>query len=111
VSNTTHPPLDHDWIVVVSGFGGSVAALRLAENRVAVIERGREYADEDLPRSASDNTATGVIDAELKVFGYRNLVACDAAALPASPGVNPALTITALAEHAMAQVPAAGLKR
>jgi hypothetical protein len=25
--------------------------------------------------------------------------------MPANPGVNPALTITALAEHAMAQVP------
>lgn len=32
-------------------------------------------------------------------------VVADAAALPANPGVNPALTITALAEYAMAQVP------
>ena len=31
---------------------------------------------------------------------------CDGAAIPANPGVNPSLTITALAEHAMAQVPA-----
>jgi cholesterol oxidase len=30
----------------------------------------------------------------------------DGAAIPANPGVNPSLTITALAEHAMAQVPA-----
>jgi cholesterol oxidase len=30
---------------------------------------------------------------------------CDGAAIPANPGVNPSLTITALAEHAMAQVP------
>lgn len=49
--------------------------------------------------------ATGVVDAQLKVFGYQNMVVCDAAALPANPGVNPALTITALAEHAMAHVP------
>ncbi|GGO86245.1 hypothetical protein GCM10011584_08100 [Nocardioides phosphati] len=55
--------------------------------------------------------ATGVVDADLSVFGYRNMLVCDAAALPANPGVNPALTITALAEHAMAQVPAAGLGR
>ena len=33
---------------------------------------------------------------------------CDGAAIPANPGVNPSLTITALAEHAMAQVPAEG---
>lgn len=55
--------------------------------------------------------ATGVVDARLNVFGYRNLVVCDAAALPANPGVNPALTITALAEHAMSHIPAGGLGR
>jgi len=55
--------------------------------------------------------ATGVVDADLQVFGYRNMVVCDAAALPANPGVNPALTITALAEHAMSHIPAAGLGR
>jgi cholesterol oxidase len=30
---------------------------------------------------------------------------CDGAAVPANPGVNPSLTITALAERAMSQVP------
>lgn len=47
---------------------------------------------------------SGVVDDRMRVFGYENMVVCDAAALPANPGVNPALTITALAEHAMAQV-------
>ena len=47
----------------------------------------------------------------LNVFGYRNMMVCDAAALPANPGVNPALTITALAEHGMSQIPDAGLER
>jgi cholesterol oxidase len=61
VSSTTHPPpeheLDHDWVVIGSGFGGSVAALRLAEkgHRVALFERGRDYADDALPASASDS--------------------------------------------------------
>ena len=49
----------------------------------------------------------GVVDARNRVFGYENLMVCDGAAIPANPGVNPSLTITALAEHAMAQVPAA----
>lgn len=53
----------------------------------------------------------GVVDPNLKVFGYQNMVVCDAATLPANPGVNPALTITALAEHAMAHIPSAGLER
>ncbi|WP_454743612.1 GMC oxidoreductase [Cupriavidus necator] len=50
---------------------------------------------------------SGVVDRHLHVFGYRNLLVCDGAAMPANPGVNPALTITALAEFAMAQIPAA----
>jgi len=45
-----------------------------------------------------------VVDARNRVFGYQNLMVCDGAAIPANPGVNPSLTITALAEHAMAQV-------
>jgi cholesterol oxidase len=48
----------------------------------------------------------GVVDAANRVFGYENLMVCDGSAIPANPGVNPSLTITALAEHAMAQVPA-----
>ena len=49
----------------------------------------------------------GVLDQLMRVFGYENLLVADAAALPANPGVNPALTITALAEFAMTHVPAA----
>jgi cholesterol oxidase len=48
----------------------------------------------------------GVVDAANRVFGYSNLLVCDGAAVPANPGVNPSLTITALAEHAMAEIPA-----
>jgi cholesterol oxidase len=43
----------YDFIVVGSGFGGSVSALRLAEKgyRVAVLEKGRRYHTEDFPRT------------------------------------------------------------
>src|SRR5271168_748074 len=51
----------------------------------------------------------GVVDAHQRVFGYENLLVCDGSAVPANVGVNPSLTITALAEHAMSQVPAAGV--
>ncbi len=49
----------------------------------------------------------GVVDNRQRVFGYENLLVCDGAAVPANVGVNPSLTITALAEHAMAAVPPA----
>jgi cholesterol oxidase len=47
----------------------------------------------------------GVVDSRQRVFGYENLMVCDGAAVPANVGVNPSLTITALAEHAMADIP------
>ncbi|HUB72863.1 MAG TPA: GMC family oxidoreductase [Solirubrobacteraceae bacterium] len=50
----------------------------------------------------------GVVDAQQRVFGYENLLVCDGSAVPANVGVNPSLTITALAEHAMSQVPVKG---
>jgi cholesterol oxidase len=49
--------------------------------------------------------STGVVDADCRAFGYRNLLICDGAAVPANPGVNPSLTITALAEHTLSRVP------
>ena len=44
---------DFDWLVIGSGFGGSVSALRLAEKgyRVAVLECGRRYEDEDFAKT------------------------------------------------------------
>lgn len=48
----------------------------------------------------------GVVDARHRVFGYENLYVCDGSVVPANPGVNPSLTITALAERAMTFIPA-----
>ncbi|QES49722.1 cholesterol oxidase [Streptomyces venezuelae] len=47
---------DYDVIVVGSGFGGSVSALRLTEKgyRVAVLEAGRRFSRESLPRNSWD---------------------------------------------------------
>ena len=48
--------VDHDVPIVGSGFGGSVAALRAAEKgyRVGVMESGRRWKDEDIPRTQWD---------------------------------------------------------
>jgi cholesterol oxidase len=51
------PRTEHtDVVVVGSGFGGSTAALRLTEKgyRVAVLEAGRRFADEELPETSWD---------------------------------------------------------
>jgi cholesterol oxidase len=47
----------------------------------------------------------GVIDSLHRVFGYDGLYVIDGSAMSANPGVNPSLTITALAERAMQHVP------
>ena len=52
-----------------------------------------------------EDARTGVIDRDHRVFGYRNMYVCDGSAISANPGVNPALTITAMTERAMAKIP------
>jgi cholesterol oxidase len=48
-----------------------------------------------------------VVDYRHRVFGYKNMYVCDGSVLAANLGVNPSLTITALAERAMAFIPQA----
>ena len=47
----------------------------------------------------------GVIDKTCRVFGYDDMYIVDGSAIPANLGVNPSLSITALAEYAMSQIP------
>ena len=49
----------------------------------------------------------GVIDHRNRVFGYSNMYVCDGSVVAANLGVNPSLTITALAERAMSYIPLA----
>jgi cholesterol oxidase len=46
------PPV-FDFVVIGSGFGGSVSAMRLSEKgyRVLVLERGKRYRDQDFPKT------------------------------------------------------------
>ena len=50
------------------------------------------------------NAEEGVIDPRHEVFGYPGMYVVDASAIPANVGVNPSLTITAMAERAMSLV-------
>lgn len=53
----------------------------------------------------SDSPEAGVIDHENKVFGYPNMYVIDGSMISANPGVNPSLSITAIAERALSRIP------
>jgi cholesterol oxidase len=50
------------------------------------------------------DTSEGVVDENFVVHNYPGLYVIDGSIMPANPGVNPSLTITALAEYAMSKI-------
>ncbi|MBK8027525.1 MAG: GMC family oxidoreductase [Chloroflexi bacterium] len=56
-----------------------------------------------VPMGASEDD--GVVNTRCEVFNYPGLYVIDGSIIPANPGVNPSLTITALAEYAMSHIP------
>jgi cholesterol oxidase len=56
------------------------------------------------PMGADENS--GVVNANCEVFNYPGLYVVDGSIIPANPGINPSLTIAALAEYAMSRIPA-----
>ncbi|MCP4897265.1 MAG: GMC family oxidoreductase [bacterium] len=57
----------------------------------------------------AENPDEGVVDASGQVFGHPGLYVIDGSVIGANLGVNPSLTITALAEHLCSRFPANGL--
>lgn len=51
------------------------------------------------------NVNEGVVDDVFRVHGYPGMYILDGSIIPVNIGVNPSLTITALAEYAMDQIP------
>ena len=92
----------------------NAAAEWLAERTGGIAQSSIMEAGANIPTTAhilggaiiAGSPEHGVVDSRHHVFGYANLLVCDGAAVPANVGVNPSLTITALAERAMSHVPA-----
>lgn len=51
------------------------------------------------------NASEGVINSRNEVFGYKNMYVIDGSMISSNPGVNPSLSITAIAERAMSMIP------
>ena len=80
-----------------AGFAGSL----VTETALNIPTTAHILGGACMGRDASE----GVIDSEHRVFGYEGLYVIDGSAISANPGVNPSLTITALAERAMSKIP------
>lgn len=57
--------------------------------------------------SIGRDNSTGVVDINHQAFNYPGLYVVDASVIPGNLGVNPSLTITAMAERAMSRIPSA----
>jgi cholesterol oxidase len=51
------------------------------------------------------DSSEGLVDESFRVHNYPGLFVIDGSVMPANPGVNPSLTIAALAEYAMERIP------
>jgi cholesterol oxidase len=73
-AGTSAQDFDYDFVVIGSGFGGSVAACRLAEKgySVAVIEMGKRWTAADFPRTTW-NLRRWLWRPGLKLFGFYNM--------------------------------------
>jgi cholesterol oxidase len=92
------------WIPVAND-----AAKRIADKIEGIPQSNLPEALLNIPATAhilggaviEPDPSKGVVDLRQRAFGRENLLVCDGSVIPANPGVNPSLTITALAEHAM----------
>jgi cholesterol oxidase len=53
----------------------------------------------------SETPESGVVDNHLKVHGYPDFYITDGSVIQGNIGVNPSLTITAMAEYSMSNIP------
>ena len=79
----------YDYIIIGSGFGGSVASLRLAEKGYSVLtlEQGKRYNPEDFPRS-NWNLPKYLWLPFLRFFGFQKLSFYTTASIMSGTGVG-----------------------
>ncbi len=79
----------YDYIVIGSGFGGSVASLRLVEKgyKVLTLEQGKRYNPEDFPRT-NWNIPKYLWVPALRCFGFQKLSFYRAASILSGTGVG-----------------------
>jgi len=79
----------YDYIIIGSGFGGSVASLRLAEKgySVLVLEKGKRYSCQDFPET-NWNLGKYLWVPTLRFFGFQKLTFKKQASILSGIGVG-----------------------
>lgn len=77
-----------------------IALGSIGENLLGLPTTAHILGGAPIGRDASE----GVVNTRFEVHNYPGLYIIDGSVMPANPGVNPSLTITALAEYAMSQI-------
>ena len=79
----------YDYIVIGSGFGGSVASLRLVEKgyKVLLLEQGKRFNPEDFPRT-NWNLPKYLWIPSFRCFGFQKLSFYSTASILSGTGVG-----------------------
>jgi len=94
-------PAAHDFALKAAEATGGIPIASIPEMLLNVPMTAHCLGGAAMGRTRAD----GVCDSKNRVFGYQNMYICDGSMLGANLGVNPALTIAALTEHAMSHIP------
>jgi cholesterol oxidase len=95
-----HIKIGHDVAQRYADRIGGAAAGSLSEGLLGMPATAHILGGVPMGRSAAE----GVVDAGGQVHNYPGLYVVDGSIVPANPGINPSLTITALAEYMMNQI-------
>jgi cholesterol oxidase len=99
--NPTFLPIANEAAERLAGYVGGIAQSSVTEALFNVPTTAHLLGGCAIGATAAE----GVVDARHRAFGYEGLLVVDGSAMPANVGVNPSLTITAMAERAMTFVP------
>jgi cholesterol oxidase len=95
--NPTYLPIANESAARLASYVNGIAQSSVTEALFNVPTTAHLLGGCAIGRDAS----SGVIDARHRAYGYAGLLVVDGSAMPANVGVNPSLTITAMAERAM----------
>jgi cholesterol oxidase len=90
----------HRAVKILAEEMGGIPAGSVAESLFGMPSTAHILGGCPMGRTADD----GVVDLICEVFNYPGLYVVDGSIMPANPGINPSLTITALAEYAMSRI-------